>query len=94
MQDDQTEIIVSFTVVTSELIVTGFCITCLSSNEQYNQNSMELLELIGWMALGFVPTYAALEVGTRKLARRMSAKLSMYRDSQSKVKTEMMPGGL
>jgi hypothetical protein len=30
---------------------------------------MELVELIGWMALGFVPRYAALEVGTRKLAK-------------------------
>jgi hypothetical protein len=55
---------------------------------------MELVELIGWMALGFVPTYAALEVGSRKLARRMSAKLSLNRDSQSKGKTEMKFSGL
>jgi hypothetical protein len=34
---------------------------------------MEILEIIGWIALGFVPTYAVLEVGTRKLAKRMSA---------------------
>jgi hypothetical protein len=50
---------------------------------------MELVELMGWMALGFIPTYAALEVGTRKLAKRMSAKLSQNRDSQSKGKKEM-----
>lgn len=36
--------------------------------------------MIGWMALGFVPTYAALEVGTRKLARRISARLFLNLD--------------
>jgi hypothetical protein len=35
---------------------------------------MEILEMIGWISLGFVPSYIALEVGTRKLARKMSAK--------------------
>jgi hypothetical protein len=55
---------------------------------------MELVESIGWMALGFVPTYAALEVGTRKLAKRMTAKLSINRESQSKGKMEMKPSGL
>ena len=29
--------------------------------------------MIGWISLGFVPTYIALEVGSRKLARRVSA---------------------
>jgi hypothetical protein len=37
--------------------------------------AMETLEMIGWISLGFVPSYLALEVGTRKLARRISAKL-------------------
>ena len=64
------------------------------SFEQYNQNSMELVELIGWMALGFVTNYGALEVGTRKLAKKMSAKLPLNRDSQSKGKTEMKFSGL
>jgi hypothetical protein len=36
---------------------------------------MEILEMIGWISLGFVPSYIALEIGTRKLARRISAKL-------------------
>jgi hypothetical protein len=36
--------------------------------------SMEIPEMIGWISLGFVPTYVGLEVGSRKLARRISAK--------------------
>jgi hypothetical protein len=52
---------------------------------------MELIEMMGWMALGFVPTFAALEVGTRKLAKRMSGKLSLNRDSKN---TEMKMSGL
>lgn len=31
---------------------------------------MEYIEMIGWLALGFVPTLATLEYTTRKLARR------------------------
>lgn len=54
---------------------------------------MELVELIGWMALGFIPTYAALEVGTRKLAKKMSVRLSINRDSQSNGKKEMNING-
>jgi len=37
--------------------------------------TMETLHMIGWISLGFVPSYVALEVGTRKMARRISAKL-------------------
>ncbi len=29
---------------------------------------MELLEMIGWVALGFIPTLGALEIVSRKLA--------------------------
>jgi hypothetical protein len=36
---------------------------------------MEYIEMIGWLALGFVPTLATLEYTTRKLARRTLAKL-------------------
>jgi hypothetical protein len=36
--------------------------------------SMEILEMIRWTLLGFIPTYAGLEIGSRKLARRMSTK--------------------
>jgi hypothetical protein len=36
--------------------------------------SMEIPEMIGWISLGFVPTYVGLEVASRKLARRISAK--------------------
>ena len=41
---------------------------------------MEVIEMIGWMVLGFVPTYAAVGVGTRKLAKRMSARLFLNLD--------------
>jgi len=37
--------------------------------------AMETLHMIGWISLGFVPSYIALEVGTRKMARGISAKL-------------------
>jgi hypothetical protein len=37
--------------------------------------SMEIPEMIGWISLGFVPTYVGLEVGSRKLARRITPKL-------------------
>ncbi len=36
---------------------------------------MELIEMMGWLALGFAPTLATLEYTTHKLARRMSARL-------------------
>lgn len=36
--------------------------------------TMEILEMIEWISLGFVPTYVGLEVASRKLARRISAK--------------------
>ena len=35
---------------------------------------MEILEMVGWISLGFIPSYVALEVGSRKLARRISAR--------------------
>lgn len=44
--------------------------------------------MIGWVAVGFIPTYAALEVGTRELAKRMSAELLQNLDSRSNKKTE------
>ena len=40
---------------------------------------MELIEMIGWLALGFVPTLATLEYTTRKVARRTLAKLYVSR---------------
>ncbi len=36
--------------------------------------AMEILETVGWISLGFIPSYVALEVGSRKLARRISAR--------------------
>jgi hypothetical protein len=36
---------------------------------------MEILEMIGWISMGFVPLYIVLEVGSRELAKRTSAKL-------------------
>ena len=50
--------------------------------------------MIGWMVLGFVPTYAAVGVGTRKLANRMSARLFLNLDSKSEGKTRMKISGL
>ena len=50
--------------------------------------------MIAWMVLGFVTTYAALEVGTRKLAKRMSARLFLNLDSKSEGKTGMKISGL
>jgi hypothetical protein len=35
---------------------------------------MEILEMVGWISLGFIPSYVALEVGSRKPARRISAR--------------------
>ncbi len=50
--------------------------------------------MIGYIALGFIPTYAALELGTRKLAKRMSASVFLDRDSKNKGKTVMKINGL
>jgi hypothetical protein len=36
--------------------------------------TMEILEMIGWISLGFIPTYVGLEVASHKPARRISAK--------------------
>jgi len=55
---------------------------------------METLEMIGWMALGFIPTYGALEIATHKLAKRMSARLFLNLDSKSKGWTKMKISGL
>jgi hypothetical protein len=35
---------------------------------------MEILEMVGWISLGFIPSYVAPEVGSRKLARTISAR--------------------
>ena len=40
---------------------------------------MELIEMIGWLALGFVPTLATLEYTTRKVAKRTLSKLYVSR---------------
>jgi len=40
---------------------------------------MELIEMIGWLSLGFVPTLVTLEYTTRKVARRTLAKLYVSR---------------
>ena len=34
----------------------------------HNQTSLELIEMIEWIAVGFIPTTTALEVKPRKLA--------------------------
>jgi hypothetical protein len=64
----------------------------------YLLNSMPIRpwkhEMIGWMALGFIPTYGALEIVTHKLAKRMSARLFLNLDSKSKGRTKMKIRGL
>jgi len=40
---------------------------------------MELIEMIGWFALGFVPTLVTLKYTTRKVNRRTLAKLYVSR---------------
>jgi len=40
---------------------------------------MEIIEMIGWMALGFLPTLSILEFMTRKLAARISGRLFLKR---------------
>jgi hypothetical protein len=40
---------------------------------------MELLEMVGWVALGFLPTLGALEVVNRKLATiRHATEVSLF----------------
>ena len=55
---------------------------------------MELVELIGWTALGFLPTYVALELGTRKLANRMPKGLFIKTGSKRGGNKEMKINGL
>ena len=50
--------------------------------------------MIGWLAVGFVPTYAAHEVATCKLAKRMSVRLFLNLDSKNEGKTGMKISGL
>jgi hypothetical protein len=37
-------------------------------------SAMEILEMVGWISLGFIPSYVAHKVGSHKLARRISAR--------------------
>jgi hypothetical protein len=55
---------------------------------------MEIPEMIGWMASGFVPTYIVLEVGTRELVKRLSARLYLNTLNESKGKKELRITGL
>jgi hypothetical protein len=40
---------------------------------------MVTIELLGWITLGFLSTYAVLELGTRILAARISDRLFLRR---------------
>lgn len=44
--------------------------------------------------MGFLPTYAALEVFTKRLAKRMSSRLNLNLDSENNGKMEMKINGL
>jgi hypothetical protein len=39
---------------------------------------MELIELVGWIALGFVPMLGGLEIASRKLQNRAKTVLRTY----------------
>jgi hypothetical protein len=39
--------------------------------------TMEYLEVIGWVMLGFVPTLAVLEMASRRLGTRMRSRMVM-----------------
>jgi len=39
---------------------------------------MELIEMTGWIAVGFIPTYLALELYTRELRYRKLTKLFSF----------------
>jgi hypothetical protein len=43
---------------------------------------MELLEITAWMAAGFVPTYVALELGYRSVAKKITSRLFITADSE------------
>jgi hypothetical protein len=38
-------------------------------------SNMEILEMIGWISSGFIPTHVGLEVGCPKLTRRKTPQL-------------------
>ena len=47
---------------------------------------METIEMIGWIVLGFVPTYAMLEVSLRKLIpRKRPVKTSSILDKMERL---------
>ena len=43
-------------------------------NDSMISCAMEILEMVGWISVGFIPSYVTLEVGSRTLARRISAR--------------------
>ena len=43
----------------------------------YVQITMELLEMFGWVVLGFVPTLGVLEMASRRLGTRMRSRMVM-----------------
>jgi hypothetical protein len=38
---------------------------------------MELLEMFGWVVLGFLPTYGVLEMASRKLVTKKRSRMVM-----------------
>lgn len=46
--------------------------------------------MIGWVAVGFIPTYLVLEAWTRNLAKKMSSRPFINVDFENKRKTEEM----
>jgi hypothetical protein len=44
------------------------------NNDTMISYTMEILEMVGWISLGFIPMYVALEVGSRQLTKRIPAR--------------------
>jgi hypothetical protein len=56
--------------------LSGICLRNIRLDSSIEQkNVIFSIEMIGWIALGFVPTLGMLEYTTRKLAKRMLVRL-------------------
>ena len=60
--------------------LSGICLRNIRLDSSIEQkNVIFTIEMIGWIALGFVPTLGMLEYTTRKLAKRMLVRLFVER---------------
>lgn len=60
--------------------LSGICLRNIRLDSSIEQKNVIFpIEMIGWIALGFVPTLGMLEYTTRKLAKRMLVRLFVER---------------